>query len=137
MAINTTGTTFTYDSEVIGEVVTISAPSISVATIDTTTLDSIHRTFMGGSIDSGEVSLEIMIDPASTDAAKFESEFDTDATAAPTAKACVITFPAAATATTYSFSAILTGFDMSIAQDEKITANITLKVTGAVTVATV
>jgi len=135
MAINTTGTTFTYDSEVIGEVISISAPSISVATIDTTTLDSIHRTFMGGSIDSGEVSLEIMIDPKSTDAQKFEDEWDATATAAPTAKTCVITFPDAASAATYTFSAVLTGFDMTIAQDEKFTASITLKVSGAVTIA--
>jgi len=135
MAVNTTGTTFTYDSEVIGDIVAISAPSISVATIDTTTLSAVHRTFMGGTIDSGEVSLEVMIDPMSGDAQKFEDEFDATATAAPTVKTCVITFPSGATASTYTFSAILTGFDLSIAQDEKFIANITLKVTGSVAVA--
>tara|TARA_R100001530_G_scaffold60237_1_gene43529 strand:+ start:308 stop:715 length:408 start_codon:yes stop_codon:yes gene_type:complete len=135
MAVNTTGTTFTYNTEVIGDIVSISAPSISVATIDTTTLDSIHRSFMGGTIDSGEVSLEVMIDPGGTDAQKFEDELDASATTAPVLRTCVITFPSGATGSTYTFSAVLTGFDLSIAQDEKFVASITLKVSGAVTVA--
>jgi len=61
MAITTNGATFTYNSEVIGELVSISGPSVSVATIDTTTLDDVHRTFVGGTIDGGEISIEVLM----------------------------------------------------------------------------
>jgi hypothetical protein len=135
MAITTNGATFTYDTEVIGEVISISGPSVSINTIDTTTLDDIHRTFVGGTIDSGELSLEVLIDPMGTDAQKFEDEWDATATAAPTAKACIITFPSAATAATYTFNAVLTGFELSLPIDDSIKANITLKISGSVTIA--
>ena len=135
MAINTVGTTFTFDAEVIGEVVSISAPSVSVATIDTTTLASIHRTFIGGTIDSGEVSLEVMIDPMSADAQKFEDLWDATATAAPVEKECIIAFPTAATAVSYTFNAIMTGYDLSLPVDGAITASITLKISGVITIA--
>ncbi len=135
MAITTNGATFTYDSEVIGEVISISGPSVSVATIDTTTLDDIHRTFVGGTIDSGEISLEILIDPMGTYAQKFEDEWDATATAAPTAKNCVITFPSAATAATYSFSAVITSYETALPMDDNIKATVTLKISGAVTIA--
>jgi len=134
MAITASGTTFTYNGQLIGDVVSITAPAVSVATIDTTNLSSIHKTFMAGTIDSGEVSLEIMIDPGSVAADEFENEWSDVATAAPTAKDCIITFPGAATATTYTFTAILTAFDMSAAIDDKLTASITLKISGVVTV---
>jgi len=135
MAITTNGATFTYDSEVVGELVSISGPSISVATIDTTTLDDVHRTFVGGTIDGGELSIEVLIDPMGTDAQKFEDEWDATASAAPTAKACIITFPSAATASTYTFSAVVTGFSLDLPMDDSIRATITLKISGAVTIA--
>ena len=135
MAINTVGTTFTFDEEVIGEVVSISTPSVSVATIDTTTLASIHRTFIGGTIDSGEVSLEVMIDPMGTDAQKFEDLWDATATVAPVEKTCIIAFPTAATAVSYTFAAIMTGYDLSLPVDGAITASITLKISGVITIA--
>jgi len=135
MAITTNGATFTYNSEVIGELVSISGPSVSVATIDTTTLDDVHRTFVGGTIDGGEISIEVLIDPMGTDAQKFEDEWDATATAAPTAKTCVITFPGAATAATYTFSALMTSYDLDLPMDDSIKASITLKISGAVTIA--
>ena len=135
MAITTNGATFTYNTEVVGELVSISGPSISVATIDTTTLDDVHRTFVGGTIDGGELSIEVLIDPMGTDAQKFEDEWDATASAAPTAKACIITFPSAATASTYTFSAVVTGFSLDLPMDDSIRATITLKISGAVTIA--
>jgi len=135
MAITTNGATFTYNTEVVGELVSISGPSISVATIDTTTLDDVHRTFVGGTIDGGELSIEVLIDPMGTDAQKFEDEWDATASAAPTAKACIITFPSAATASTYTFSALVTGFSLDLPMDDSIRASITLKISGAVTIA--
>jgi len=130
MAITSNGTTFSYDGGAVADVLSISAPSVSVATIDTTNLGAVHRTFIAGTIDSGEVSLEIMYDPMSdTD---IEDSWDNTATTAPVSKTCVVTFSDSAT---YTFSAIITAFSTSVAIDDKVTASLTLKITGAVTVA--
>ena len=80
MAITGQGTTLTWNGS-IADVVSITAPSVSIATLDTTNIASIHRTFIAGTIDSGEMTVEIMYDPASdTD---IEDAWDNTATAAP------------------------------------------------------
>ena len=128
-AITSNGTTVTWNGT-IADVVSISAPSVSVATIDTTDLESVHRTFLGGTIDSGEVTLEIMYDPKSdTD---IEAAWDNTATAAPVESNMVITFT---DSSTYTFAAIMTGFSVSVATDAAVTASATFKISGAVTVA--
>tara|TARA_R100000458_G_C8121388_1_gene140135 strand:+ start:105 stop:503 length:399 start_codon:yes stop_codon:yes gene_type:complete len=128
-AITSNGTTVTWNGS-IADVVSITAPSVTVATIDTTDLESVHRTFLGGTIDSGEVSLEIMYDPNSdTD---IEDAWDNTATAAPVASNMVITF---SDSSTYTFSAIMTGFSVTLATDAAVTASATFKISGAVTVA--
>ena len=128
-AITSNGTTVTWNGT-IADVVSISAPSVSVATIDTTDLESVHRTFLGGTIDSGEVTLEIMYDPKSdTD---IEDAWDDSASAAPVESNMVITFT---DSSTYTFAAIMTGFSVSIATDAAVTASATFKISGAVTVA--
>ena len=132
MAITANGTTFSYNSVAIGDVLSISTPSVSVATIDTTGIADVFRTFLGGTIDSGEMSLEVMYDPNSTAGTALEAEWESTASAAPTAKTCVITF---SDSSTYTFSAILTGFSASVAIDDKVTASVSLKVSGSITVA--
>tara|TARA_R110000824_G_scaffold401762_1_gene615155 strand:+ start:7552 stop:7950 length:399 start_codon:yes stop_codon:yes gene_type:complete len=130
MAITGNGTTFSYAGGAVADVISISAPTVSTATIDTTNIASIHRTFIAGTIDSGEMSLEIMYDPNSdTD---IEDAWDNTAVAAPVFKPCIIAFSDSAT---FTFDAILVGFSASVAIDDKVTASITLKITGAVTVA--
>jgi len=47
----------------------------------------------------------------------------------------VITFPGAATAATYTFSALMTSYDLDLPMDDSIKASITLKISGAVTIA--
>ena len=128
-AITSNGTTVSWNGT-IADVVSISAPSVSVATIDTTDLESVHRTFLGGTIDSGEVTLEIMYDPKSdTD---IEDAWDDSASAAPVESNMVITFT---DSSTYTFAAIMTGFSVSVATDAAVTASATFKISGAVTVA--
>ena len=63
MAILSNGTTFSYDGGAVADVLSISTPSVTTATIDTTGIESVHRTFLAGTIDSGEMTLEIMYDP--------------------------------------------------------------------------
>ena len=131
-AITANTTTFSYDGTAILDIVSISAPSVSIATIDTTSIADIYRTFLGGTIDSGEMSLEVQYDPNSTSGAELEASWEATATVAPTAKECVITF---SDSSTYTFNAILTGMQVTAAMDSVVTASVTLKVTGAITVA--
>ena len=132
MAITSNGTTFSYNSVAIGDVLSISSPSVTVATIDTTGIADVFRTFLGGTIDSGEMSLEIMYDPNSTAGTALEAEWESTASAAPTAKACVITF---SDSSTYTFNAVLSGFSASVAIDDKVTASVSLKVSGSIVIA--
>ena len=132
MAITGNGTTFSYNSVAIGDIVSISTPSVSVATIDTTSVASVYRTFLGGTIDSGEMSLEIMYDPNSTAGAILEVEWEATASAAPVQRECVITF---SDSSSYTFYAILTAFSASVQIDDKVTASVQLRVSGAITVA--
>ena len=131
-AITANTTTFSYDGTAIADIVSISAPSISIATIDTTSIADIYRTFLGGTIDSGEMSLEVQYDPNSTSGAELEASWEATATVAPVAKECVITF---SDSSTYTFNAILTGMQVTAAMDSVVTASVTLNVSGAITVA--
>ena len=132
-AILSNGTTFSYDGGAVTEILSISTPSVTTATIDTTGIESVHRTFLAGTIDSGEMTLQIMYDPnADTD---IEDPWDNTATGATAEKDCVITFPDAGYST-FSFKGIIVDFSASVAIDEKITASITIRVSGAITVAT-
>lgn len=131
-AITANTTTFSYDGTAIADIVSISAPSVSIATIDTTSIADIYRTFLGGTIDSGEMSLEVQYDPNSTSGAELEASWEATATVAPTSKECIITF---SDSSTYTFDAILTGMQATAAIDSVVTASVTLKVTGAITVA--
>jgi hypothetical protein len=128
-AITSNGTTVTWGGA-IADIVSISAPSVSVATIDTTNIAAIHRTFLAGTIDSGDVTLEIMYDPKSD--TSIEDAWDNTASAAPVEADMVITFT---DSSTYTFKAIMTGFSVSIATDAAVTASCSFKISGAVTVA--
>ena len=131
MAITSNGTTFSYGGTAIADVVSISGPNVSVATIDTTNMAGLYRTFIGGKIDSGEVSLEIHYDPNLPTA--FEDVWDNTAAAVPAAVECIITF---SDSSTYTFQGFLTSFEPSVALDDSVKASITVKVTAGVTVAT-
>ena len=128
-AITSNGTTVTWGGA-IADIVSISAPSVSVATIDTTNIAAVHRTFLAGTIDSGDVTLEIMYDPKSD--TSIEDAWDNTATAAPVEADMVITFT---DSSTYTFKAIMTGFSVSVATDAAVTASCSFKISGAVTVA--
>lgn len=126
-AVTANGTTISIDGGTteVANVLSITPASVSVATIDSTDMDSTWRTFIGGLKDGGEASFEIAYDPAgeSTHAA-IESAIDG------AAKSIVVTW---SDASTMSFSAIITGFSPSAQIDDKITASVNLKVTSTVT----
>ena len=129
-AITSQGTTFSYAGGAITDVVSISGPNVTVATIDTTNVASIHRTFLAGTIDSGELTLEIQYDPNTPTG--LENAIDNSATTAPAAGSCVITF---SDSSTWTFSGFITGFSPSVAIDDRVTASVTVKATSSITIA--
>lgn len=118
----------------IAEVSDIKGPKLSLDAIDVTNHSSTEawREFVGGLLDAGEVSLSINFMPTETthdpstgiiskltDRGKhnFQMVFPDD------------------DATTWSFTALVTAFESSEPIDDKLAADITLKITGKPTLA--
>lgn len=114
----------------IAEVNDISGPNMSRNTIDTTSLDTTggYRTFIGGFRDGGEVNLNMnfTIDGYNTMKDDFE---DSDA------RDYQIVLPDTG-ATTLEFSAVVTALGMAVPTDDKVTATVTLKISGQVDITT-
>ena len=119
----------------IAQVLSISGPSLSRETIDTTDADSTNdwRTFIASYIDGGEITLEINYDPDTatheTTAGILEDFGDAIET---TPTKYQLEFPTSPV-TNFQFSASVTGFETSAPHDGVLTASVTYKVMGAVT----
>jgi len=111
----------------IANVTSVQGPEIERETYDVTSHDSADgwREFVGGLKDGGEVTLEVNYDPTKHDdlIADFE---DTDPRdyklVAPGGRG------------TWEFKAFLTGFSAEAPVDDKMSAELTLKVTGKPTI---
>ena len=118
----------------IAEVSSISGPGLSLDTIDVTHHSSTAgwREFVGGLLDAGEVSFDINYLPtdATHDASTGLIKDMTDRTV----RNFQLVFPDASN-TTWSFSALVTGFEPSEPVDDKLAASVTLKLTGQPTLA--
>jgi len=119
----------------IAQVLSISGPSISRETIDTTDADATDdwRTFIASYIDGGEISLEINYDPddaTHAPAAGILLDF-----AATTLDNWSLVFSDASPAVTWTFDALVTGFEPSAPHDGVLTASVTLKIMGKITLA--
>ena len=109
----------------IGNVTSVSGPEIERETYDVTAHDSADgwREFIGGLKDGGEVSLEINYDPDKHDV--LIADFgDT------TARDYKMVWPAAAGGGNWAIKAFLTGFSQEAPVDDKLSAELTFKVTG-------
>ena len=141
-AISGFGTTISFDSVNIGEVISLSADGMKLSTIDVTNITQRHRVFVPGIIDSGTIGVEVNYDdtPNSGQVNMIKQMDITAATAgtAPAAKAIVFTCGNANNkGFTLSGSAIVTDFSTKIGIDAAVTASFNLKWTGAVTFADV
>lgn len=107
----------------IGNVTSVSGPEIERETYDVTAHDSTSgwREFIGGLKDGGEVSLELNYDPRKHDV--LVSDFE-DATQ----RDYKMTFPG--TLGEWALKLILTGFSQESPVDDKMTAELTFKVSG-------
>ncbi|MFB7225240.1 phage tail tube protein [Streptomyces sp. NPDC056227] len=112
----------------IADITNLSGPGLSRETIDVTSHGSPDgwMEFLGGLKDPGEVSVDINYQPALHDI--LVDDFDD---AAP--RKYQIVFPDTP-ATTWAFSAILTGFEPESPYDDKAAASLTFKVTGKPTI---
>jgi hypothetical protein len=133
------GTTLAYFNSsyvTIGEVLDFSGISPSRDSIETTVLDaaSNHRTFVGGLIDSGEISFEVLYNPADTDIAYIFGKFGPSATASSTEADQTLKLTFTDTAPTiYYMNGFFTKIDVKIAKDDIVKATIGFKVSGAIT----
>lgn len=125
------GTSFTIGGVTIGQVQDISGPSMALDTEDVTCHDSTGgwEEHVGTILRSGEVTLEIAYDPALASHTTIISTMTGRASAAMT-----IVLPDPGT-TTYSFSGFVTGFEPGMPHDGALTASVTVKPTGAVSIA--
>ena len=116
------------DWEALAEVNSITGPSMTRNFIDVTSLDSVggYREFITGFRDAGTISLAMNFTPVTYKAMKadFESEV---------AQNYEIVLPDE-DHTTLEFEGLVTELPLSIPTDDKITADITIKITGDVVI---
>jgi len=128
------GATPTETFTTIAEVTDLGGPSLTLETIDVTSHSSTNgwREFIGGLLDGGEVSFTINYLPAN-------ATHDASTGVIADMKNRVVrnftlVFPDSGT-TTWTFSALVTGFEPGEPIDSQLTADVTLKVSGEPTLA--
>jgi predicted secreted protein len=114
----------------VGEVTSISLPNISRDAIDATHTESTGgiREFIPGLVDNGEVSIEMNFVHQSASDTLIRAQFASSALSQ-----CKILFDPSPE-DGVSFNAVLTGYEVSVPVADKVTATLTAKVSGAVTV---
>jgi hypothetical protein len=118
--------TFTL-SALIGEMTDFSGLGGSASEIDVTHLGSSAREFVMGLKDSGSLTVEVQFQPG--DVGQIFLRRRQDVLSVPTAFILGLSNP---TATQVEFNAFVQGFSISGAVDEKVTASVTLRITGVV-----
>lgn len=127
------GTTFTWNSVVVGKLTSIGGVEVSTDTIDVSTHQSADKfkEFMAAMSDGGEVSIEGLFDPADTTGqhAMLADQI------AGTSRTAIIT-PPSGTGTTWTFTAIATRFKIGdFTMDGAIPFSATVKISGKPTFA--
>lgn len=114
--------------DALAEINSISGPSMSRDTIDVTSLSSTggYREFITGFRDAGTINLSMNFTRATYDLMKADFESDE-------AQSYEIILPDA-DVTSFEFCGLVTELPLEIPTDDKITANVTIKITGKVIV---
>jgi predicted secreted protein len=129
------GTLLKRSSVTIAQVSNLSGPGLALDTEDVTSHDSSGgwEEVVGTILRSGEVSLDIVYDPNHA-THKYASGGLLSDLASRTAQSFSIVFPSSP-AVTWSFSALVTGFEVAAPVDGALTASVKIKITGAPTLA--
>jgi hypothetical protein len=127
------GTLFKRGATAIGQVSNISGPGLKLDTQDVTTHDSSSgwEEVVGTILRSGEVKLDIVYDPNLATHKNAAGGLIADLISK-TPQTYNLVFPSSPAAT-WSFSALVTGFEPGAPSDGALTASVTLKITGAPT----
>lgn len=132
MAISGQGTLFQRETTpgggtftTVAQVLNLGGPSMSRDTIDTTTLDvpDGYRTFIAALRDSGTLAVALQFVAAEYDL--FKTDFESD-----TPVLYNITLP---DGSTLEFKGLVTELPLAIPVDDKITCDVTIKISGIVT----
>lgn len=126
------GATPTENFTTIAELRKIGGPKLKLETIDVTVHNTAEpwRQFIGGLLDGGEVSVDLNFIP--TDSTHNPSTGMLADMLARTQRNFQLVFPDDAH-TTWTFTALVTGFDMSSEPSSVLMATVTLKLTGSPT----
>lgn len=114
--------------QAIAEIISISGPSMTRDYIDVTSLDSTggYREFIAGFRDGGTVTLNMNFTRATYDVMKADFED-------PDNKFYEIVLPDTDN-TSFEFEGLVTELPLEVPTDDKVTANVTIKVAGKVEV---
>jgi len=117
----------------IADVMDISGPKISRATIGVTSHDAPGgwNQYLPSLKDGGEVTFDVLYDPTDPTHSNSQGGLLYELTTATAANQFQITFPNGTSV--WSFDATVTGFDMTAPVGDKLGAAVTLKITGAPT----
>ena len=112
----------------LSQILTICGPGMSRETVDTTALDTQggYRTFITGFRDGGELTYTMSFLREHFDILKADFEIDDPVEYKISLQDDELT--------EISFSGLVTGFPMSIPPDEKVTCDVTIKISGTVDV---
>lgn len=126
-AFSGVGTKFKRNSVDVAEVNSITGPNKTRGTIDVTSLDSTggYREFIGGFRDAGTVTLNMNFTMATFN--DFNEDFESA-----TLQSYSIVLPDSG-GTTFSFSGLVTDLGMAVPMDDKVTSDVTIKISGVVT----
>ena len=113
--------------DTVAQVLNIGGPGMSRSTIDTTALDTAggYRTFIAGFRDPGTVRLSLSFSRDAYETMKTDFESDTE-------QNYEIVLPDADN-TTLEFAGLVTELPLTIPPDEKVTADVTIQLSGSVT----
>src|SRR3990167_10814210 len=122
------GTVFKRVGVAVAEVNSITGPNATRSQIDVTSLDSVggYKEYIGGFRDGGEVTLNMNF--TKTTYWLMQNDFEADGLVAYS-----VTLPDAS-ATAIDFNAFVQNLGFAIPTDDKVTADVTLKVSGPVTI---
>ena len=118
----------------IAEVVSISGPGLSRDAIEISnhSSPSQFKQFVAGMKDGGEITLEINYDPAGATHGASSGGLLYDLASGTAAVNYKLTFPDTA-ATEWILPGLVTGFEPGAPHDDKLSASVTIKVSGAPT----
>ena len=124
-------TTFTFQNQVIGQIVDIIGPNQTKTQIDCTTLDSpgSYREFIGGLRDGGQLDLTLILNPSSSTDNLLRSNFELNSDEA---KVCSINL--AGSGTTLNFSGSVFAMSHAIPLDDYISMDCTIRVSSPIIV---